>query len=924
MTSAKFDADGRQMIEVPTGGGGGTGSTGVAIIAGTQTATSGSVSLVNSNGISFGMSNSSRITASYTVPTQSVQTQNCVDVTLAGNSTSAAGGFILISSGTMTLAGGNNIVLSQAGNAVTISASNGGAAISAGTQSGNTGTIVFANSNGVTFGMSGNSQITASVAGASAGIASIANSQTTYTSGLVSLSGANAVTIRSSAGQVFQFDVPFQSVETASYLLDGTSNSIVGLSTSSAVNVNSIKFRPVGGISVGFDLNDVIELSVGTGGGGGGSESIGMSGGNTSGTAGLVSADGFKYVFAGGNNVTLSQSLDGAHKSGTLTISGVSFANSNGMTLSANAGTVTGSYTVPVVGNAIQAVGTATDSGTNTSKFAADDHVHVGVYSMGVHTSGNTAGNTGVRPGQFILAGSNAITLSQETAALSLQTVWFQGPASATTISGVTSANVIGTRGSRFALEDHQHVGVYSAGVSTGGNTTGDTAVRPGQLVLAGGNNITLSGGTAAGSLQTITISGVSFQNSNGLTLSASAGTVTGSYTVPSTAGLLSAIKISGGGTSSNVSSVNFSDANAFSWFYDGTNMQGNWGFAVSAGTTSRNNLTGITFSNANNISWGLFPGINNTSKISASYELDVSAGTTSSGVNSLSFVDSNGIFWGLNGGSITAEQGYLSYYENQPWLVATQTQANGNSTEVLVPFILPQPGSFSYVRMPITMSSNSTTQTATTNSSFGFTASVLSTHYAVVYSLGTGANSRSLQYVASGSGGFSEQISLSVSSGVNGSGTRWSVQIKVTYPSEGASNSTASGSTAQSSGVLGVNTDSILSQFNGFRYLDIPFANSLSAGAYWLAFGQSTSTQLQAAGLSFVTGGHVDYSNIGATQPNVAFGIMGQASSSSNMLQLGLGSYTTNAMTTSSIALSQISSTASHIHPYFQMIRQA
>jgi hypothetical protein len=50
--------------------------------------------------------------------TQTVQTQNAVDATLAGNT---AGALALISSGTMTLAGGNAITLSQAGNAVTIS-----------------------------------------------------------------------------------------------------------------------------------------------------------------------------------------------------------------------------------------------------------------------------------------------------------------------------------------------------------------------------------------------------------------------------------------------------------------------------------------------------------------------------------------------------------------------------------------------------------------------------------------------------------------------------------------------------------------------------------------------------------------------------------------------------------------------------------
>src|SRR3990167_10955001 len=95
-------------------------------------------------------------------------------VTLAGNSTSAGAGFALISSGTLTLAGGNAITLSQNGNAVTISGAAG--------------------------------------AGATA-ISGLANSETTYTSGTVSLSELGAITIRSTTGQAFQFSVNSQSVQ---------------------------------------------------------------------------------------------------------------------------------------------------------------------------------------------------------------------------------------------------------------------------------------------------------------------------------------------------------------------------------------------------------------------------------------------------------------------------------------------------------------------------------------------------------------------------------------------------------------------------------------------------------------------------------------------------------------------------------------
>ena len=92
-----------------------------------------------------------------------------INATIGGNT---AGVSTLVSSGTLTLAGGNNITLSQNGNAVTISAANGGAG---------------------------------------GGIA-LANSQTAYTSGTANLAVVGgAMTIASStagAGQSFNFSVP--------------------------------------------------------------------------------------------------------------------------------------------------------------------------------------------------------------------------------------------------------------------------------------------------------------------------------------------------------------------------------------------------------------------------------------------------------------------------------------------------------------------------------------------------------------------------------------------------------------------------------------------------------------------------------------------------------------------------------------------
>ncbi|HUS26089.1 MAG TPA: hypothetical protein VMY99_01955 [Nevskiaceae bacterium] len=130
------------------------------------------------------------------VAAQTVQTQNLHNVTLSGNT---AGAMAHISSGTLTLAGGNNITLSQNGNAVTISAGAGGG-----------------------------------------GGVALANSQATYSSGTVNLlEGGGAITIASSAGgQSFKVSVP----QTSSLSATGA----VSLSTNgSTISIGAPVYSPM-------------------------------------------------------------------------------------------------------------------------------------------------------------------------------------------------------------------------------------------------------------------------------------------------------------------------------------------------------------------------------------------------------------------------------------------------------------------------------------------------------------------------------------------------------------------------------------------------------------------------------------------------------------------------------------------------------
>ena len=119
-----------------------------ALSAGTQLATSGAVVFANSNGITFGMSGSSQVTASVAAAP--------VNFSAGTTSNNLANVVFSNSNGVSFGLNGSTITASAAGGA-------GGVAIAAGTQTGSTGTVVFSQSNSIAFGMSNSSVVTASI-----------------------------------------------------------------------------------------------------------------------------------------------------------------------------------------------------------------------------------------------------------------------------------------------------------------------------------------------------------------------------------------------------------------------------------------------------------------------------------------------------------------------------------------------------------------------------------------------------------------------------------------------------------------------------------------------------------------------------------------------------------------------------------------
>lgn len=174
-----------------------------------------------------------------------------------------------------------------------------------------------------------------------------------------------------------------------------------------------------------------------------------------------------------------------------------------------------------------------TDASGVSLSGAAQSAQTQGIVNMGVSTGGNTQGNTTVNSGtRMVFVGGNNITLSQDTAA-NASTISIVGPSpgaaqySIGVSTGGNTAGATGVTGTRIVFVGSNNIslsqttdatgatitinqsgggGLASAGFSTQGNTSGNTSMATSVMQLVGGNNITLSGGTAAGNA-TITIS---------------------------------------------------------------------------------------------------------------------------------------------------------------------------------------------------------------------------------------------------------------------------------------------------------------------------------------------------------------------------------------------------------------------------------
>lgn len=552
-------------------------------------------------------------------------TGNLAAVSIPGGNTSGVIG--VISSGTVYLAGGNNVTLSQNGQSITISA-----------------------------GASGGGGLALSLSGNTSGALAL------ISTGTAILAGGNNVTL-SQNGQSVTISAANQSNQTVG--LYASSNTY--LTSSGTVDARSLTFRGDKSITVGIS-NGEVAFSVGA-----------------YLTTAMASNRGSDFVQA-------TAAFNGTNASGTIASNNISV-----------------SVATPVpIATTVNPVASANSTGTVT-RYAPEDHRHAGIAAIGISTAGNSAGTSGSNVGSYWFQGGNSITLSQITSNNGSHTIIvsagnylttamasnrgsdfvqatavFNGTnasgtiasgaisvsvaaavAIATSVNPVASASSVGTV-TRYAPEDHRHAGIGGVGISTSGNTAGTTGSVVGTYWFEGGNSITVSQITSNNGSHTLRISA-----GNYLTTAALSGDTT-KYVqawelTGNTAGTTSSLQgtkiyFDGGNNITVSGNSNTIRISAFTQ----TVQSAIKGFGVSnTGTTAGNTgiSTGIDWviAGSGNItaSESTTAGGPNTVWLSvataAPSPVNFSAGTTSNNLGSVVFSNSNGISFGLNGSTITA-----------------------------------------------------------------------------------------------------------------------------------------------------------------------------------------------------------------------------------------------------------------------------
>jgi hypothetical protein len=739
--------------------------------------------------------------------------------------------------------------------------------ISAGTTQANGPTVVFSNANGVSFGANG-STITASVQ--PSGLAGLIAGTGTATSGTLSFQNGNGVTFGINGLIMTASILPSVGIgavqggtqtQTSGTLVFVNSNGMTfGMSNSSQITASYTVPNTVGLIS-----------------------NINVSAGTTSNNLSAI-------TFSNSNNVSFG--MNGSIITGSVPDqTSLSFSNLNGLSFGIAGSTLTGSYTVPTQTQYLFSNGNGVTFGTAGSTVTAS------VNSQTANIFSNSNG---------ISFGTNGSTITAS------YTVPIQTSLSFSNLNGVSFGLNGSTLTASVQSQTNQTGGQYAIGNTTGQSSSSTFDMRTisisgagnisvgysGNALIvsgAGGNgNINISAGTTSNNLNAIT-----FSNSNGVSFGLNGSIITASVSAAPVS-----LNVSAGTTSNFVSALTFSNANGVSFGLDGSTLTASIPVQTtqtqnivvpSAGTQTATSGT-IIYSNSNNISFGM----SGSSRITASYNFNISAGTTSNNLNAVTFSNSNNVSFGANGSTITASASYSQSTAPGAIAAGTQTGTSGTilfsnsngisfglsgSTRITASYTVPSTaGLISAINVSAGTTSNNLSAITFSNSNglaFGLNGSTLTGSYTVptqtnqtvgLYGLGnttqnssTTLDARSLSFNGLGI------VTVGYSNG--------SIQISATQSAQSAQTAGlyALGNTTQnSSTTLDVRSLS----FNGLGAATIGYSNgSIQISAPVQTAQTQSLIQAIYDGVNSITTGTIRFSN----SNGITFGINGQTITASH-----------------------------------------
>lgn len=561
----------------------------VNLSAGTTSSLASAFTFSNSNNVSFGM-NGATITATATVAAQTNQTAGLYAV---GNTTGQSSSSTF-DARTISFSGAGNVSVGYSGGNVLISGGTAAAApinFSAGTTSSNIGSVVFSDSNRVSFGLNG-STITAKHA-------------LNFSAGTTSNNLSDGVTFSNSNN--VSFGLNGSTITATATVATSLSNIRVSAGTTSNL-LSAVTFSDLNGVSWGLNAS-TITASIATS-----LTNIRISAGTTSNLLSAVTFSNSNNVSFGMNGSTVTATATVASSQGSVNLSAgttsslasaFTFSNSNNVSFGINGATITATATVASSQGSVNISAGTTSSLASAFTFSDSNRVSFGINGATVtakHALNFSAGTTSNNISDGVtFSNSNNVSFGINGSTITATATVASSQGSINLSAGTTSSLA-----SAFTFSNSNNVSFGINGATITATATVATSLT----------NINVSAGTTSNNLSAIT-----FSNSNNITFGLNASTLTASYSQSNqTIGAYALGNTTGQSSSTtfDARTVSISGAGNVSVGYSGSAL------VISGGTA-------------------------------APSPVNFSAGTTSNNLGSVVFSDSNGVSWGLNGSTITA-----------------------------------------------------------------------------------------------------------------------------------------------------------------------------------------------------------------------------------------------------------------------------